>query len=96
MVSDAKLCNNVTNYGTNIFKRKHHFKVICLSYFTASGYEAIKNWHRKDIFAYDLTFVPVHSKKRDHWSLASINLAKKCLSFYDSYEIEKIESSQGN
>jgi len=47
------------------------------------GHSALKRWTRKvDIFGHDLIVVPVHLGM--HWCLATIDLAKKAVFYYDS------------
>ena len=48
-----------------------------------SGHAALKRWTRKvDIFAHDLIVIPVHLGM--HWCLATIDLKKKGVYYYDS------------
>merc|ERR1719510_1641346 len=47
------------------------------------GYSAVKRWTRKvDIFEYDLILVPIHLGV--HWCLATIDLTKPGVYYYDS------------
>lgn len=48
-----------------------------------SGHGALKRWTRKvDIFAHDLMLIPVHLGM--HWCLATVDLKKKAVYYYDS------------
>ena len=47
------------------------------------GHASVQRWTKKvDIFSYSLILVPVHLGK--HWCLATIDMNKKAITYYDS------------
>ncbi|XP_043288817.1 sentrin-specific protease 1-like [Venturia canescens] len=65
-------------------------KIHCMSSFfyhrlQTGGYPAVRRWTRKiDLFSFDKILVPLHFG--DHWCLASIDLLKKRINFFDSLD----------
>ena len=56
---------------------------IALSNWLEAGYNSVKRWTKEvDLFSYSLVLVPVHLG--DHWCLATIDMDKKSIVYYDS------------
>ena len=54
-----------------------------INFATFLGHSALKRWTRKvDIFSFDLILIPVHLGM--HWCLATIDLKRKGVFYYDS------------
>ncbi|XP_043275313.1 sentrin-specific protease 1-like [Venturia canescens] len=65
-----------------------NFKVHCMNTFffprlKAGGYDAVKRWKKNTkLLSFDLILIPLHFG--NHWCLASIDLTKKNINYFDS------------
>jgi len=63
------------------------------------NYMNVKSWskkvHGKDIFNMKYIFVPIH-KDGNHWTLAVIDMEKKCIQYYDSCAGDKNAAKHGS
>ncbi len=63
------------------------------------NYMNVKSWskkvHGKDIFNMKYIFVPIH-KDGNHWTLAVIDMEKKCIQYYNSCASAKTATKFGS
>uniref|UniRef100_UPI00358F399D sentrin-specific protease 1-like isoform X2 n=1 Tax=Myxine glutinosa TaxID=7769 RepID=UPI00358F399D len=86
------LNDEVINFYMNLIMKRskrenlpnvHVFNTFFYPRIRSGGFQGIKRWTKKvDIFAADIILVPVHLDV--HWCLASIDLRKRTISYYDS------------
>ncbi|XP_023321487.1 sentrin-specific protease 1 [Eurytemora carolleeae] len=73
----------VARGGKDKFCQVYAFSTFFYSTYKDKGYSSIRRWTKKtDIFAQDIVFIPVHLGM--HWCLATIDLKKKEINYYDS------------
>jgi hypothetical protein len=69
--------------GTGKFCKVHAFSTFFMTTYKDKGYSSIRRWTKKtDIFDKDLLIVPVHLGM--HWCLATVDMQKKEINYYDS------------
>uniref|UniRef100_A0A1A7WWX7 SUMO1/sentrin specific peptidase 5 n=1 Tax=Iconisemion striatum TaxID=60296 RepID=A0A1A7WWX7_9TELE len=80
----------INMYGELIMEatehKVHFFNSFFYKQLVAKGYEGVKRWTKKaDLFSKWLLLIPIHLEI--HWSLISVNMANKTISYYDSQGI---------
>ncbi|XP_071763027.1 sentrin-specific protease 5 [Centroberyx gerrardi] len=80
----------INMYGELIMEATQHKVHFFNSFFhkqlVAKGYEGVKRWNKKvDLFSKWLLLVPIHLEI--HWSLITVDIATKTISYYDSQGI---------
>uniref|UniRef100_A0A667XXJ7 SUMO specific peptidase 5 n=1 Tax=Myripristis murdjan TaxID=586833 RepID=A0A667XXJ7_9TELE len=80
----------INMYGELIMEATQHKVHFFNSFFhkqlAAKGYEGVKRWTKKvDLFSKWLLLVPIHLEI--HWSLITVDMATKTISYYDSQGI---------
>ncbi|KAG7514961.1 Sentrin-specific protease 5 [Solea senegalensis] len=80
----------INMYGELIMETTQHKVHFFNSFFhkqlVAKGYEGVKRWTKKvDLFSKWLLLIPIHLEI--HWSLVTVTMATKTISYYDSQGI---------
>lgn len=80
----------INMYGELIMEateqRVHFFNSFFHKQLVAKGYEGVKRWTKKiDLFSKWLVLIPIHLEI--HWSLVTVSMANKTISYYDSQGI---------
>uniref|UniRef100_A0A8C6USH4 SUMO specific peptidase 5 n=1 Tax=Neogobius melanostomus TaxID=47308 RepID=A0A8C6USH4_9GOBI len=80
----------INMYGELIMEateqRVHFFNSFFHKQLVAKGYEGVKRWTKKiDLFSKWLVLIPIHLEI--HWSLVTVSMAHKTISYYDSQGI---------
>lgn len=80
----------INMYGELIMEatqqKVHFFNSFFHKQLVAKGYEGVKRWTKKvDLFSKSLLLIPIHLEI--HWSLVTVNMATKTISYYDSQGI---------
>lgn len=80
----------INMYGELIMEateqRVHFFNSFFHKQLVAKGYEGVKRWTKKiDLFSKWLVLIPIHLEI--HWSLVTVSMAQKTISYYDSQGI---------
>ncbi|KAM3620423.1 uncharacterized protein V6R79_023261 [Siganus canaliculatus] len=80
----------INMYGELIMEATQHKVHFFNSFFhkqlVAKGYEGVKRWTKKvDLFSKWLLLIPIHLEI--HWSLVTVTMATKTISYYDSQGI---------
>uniref|UniRef100_A0A671W365 Ubiquitin-like protease family profile domain-containing protein n=1 Tax=Sparus aurata TaxID=8175 RepID=A0A671W365_SPAAU len=80
----------INMYGELIMEATQHKVHFFNSFFhkqlVAKGYEGVKRWTKKvDLFSKWLLLIPIHLEI--HWSLITVTMATKTISYYDSQGI---------
>ncbi|XP_056132750.1 uncharacterized protein LOC130109800 [Lampris incognitus] len=89
----------INMYGELIMathQKVHFFNSFFHKQLVAKGYDGVKRWTKKvDLFSKQLLLVPIHLEI--HWSLITVEIATKTISYYDSqgivirYNIDSIQ-----
>jgi len=73
----------VARGGTEKYDKVYAFSTFMYSTYKDNGYNKIRRWTKKvDLFSYDIVLIPVHLGM--HWCLATIDVKKKSVNYYDS------------
>lgn len=80
----------INMYGELIMEateqKVHFFNSFFHKQLVAKGYEGVKRWTKKiDLFSKWLVLIPIHLEI--HWSLVTVSMAHKTISYYDSQGI---------
>ncbi|KAF7202660.1 uncharacterized protein [Nothobranchius furzeri] len=80
----------INMYGELIMEatehKVHFFNSFFYKQLVAKGYEGVKRWTKKaDLFSKWLLLIPIHLEI--HWSLITVTMATKTISYYDSQGI---------
>lgn len=80
----------INMYGELIMEATQHKVHFFNSFFhkqlVAKGYDGVKRWTKKvDLFSKTLLLIPIHLEI--HWSLVTVTMATKTISYYDSQGI---------
>ncbi|KAK7889286.1 hypothetical protein WMY93_024846 [Mugilogobius chulae] len=80
----------INMYGELIMEasgqKVHFFNSFFHKQLVAKGYEGVKRWTKKiDLFSKSLVLIPIHLEI--HWSLVTVSMAHKTISYYDSQGI---------
>ncbi|RWS14183.1 sentrin-specific protease 1-like protein [Dinothrombium tinctorium] len=91
------LNDEIINEYFALIERKFVKEVKCLNTFfykrlKESGFKGVKRWTKKfDLFSFRLVLIPIHLDI--HWTLISIDMHKKKITFYDSMNSSSSSSS---
>uniref|UniRef100_A0A3Q3RXQ9 SUMO specific peptidase 5 n=1 Tax=Mastacembelus armatus TaxID=205130 RepID=A0A3Q3RXQ9_9TELE len=76
----GELIMEATQHKVHFFNSFFHKKLV------AKGYDGVKRWTKKvDLFSKWLLLIPIHLEI--HWSLVTVTMATKTISYYDSQGI---------
>ena len=68
---------------TEGYAKVYAFNTFFYPKYKDKGYSLVRRWTKKvDLFSYYLILIPIHLGM--HWCLATINIEKKLVSYYDS------------
>lgn len=98
LLSGALINDNIINFymhmivarskeDTENFRSVYAFTSFFYQKLMKGGYERVKRWIKKvDLFSHSLILIPVHlvMKGTNHWCLATIDMDKKTIVYYDS------------
>jgi len=82
------LNDEIINFYFNMLMERNPKEIYCFNTFfygklKDSGHKMLKRWTKKvDIFSFKLILIPIHLGM--HWTLASIDMIKKEITYYDS------------